>query len=217
MGFALGAKDIPVEGAIGLRPPVHFMFTALAPLGAKYKLQLVPEYNADGTKVTVAVIYSLKNEKEPAIRSLTFSGTPSEIDAALAEQLPQAIEKLLAHATTLEELDQQLAAEVEKKSADAKPASAPQAKPAPPKARSASAPKSALKAGATKLPASDQTGEPPASGGNPGAVAAPSLSLTPAWKQPSAAVPIATVEPTSPAADETPSAENLGALFTEEN
>lgn len=174
------------------------MITALAPLGAKYKLQFVPEYSEDGT-VTVAIIYSLRHEKEPAPRSLTFSGTPAEVDAALVTQLPAAVERLARHATTLEELDRQLAAEVaEKKAATEKkkPTPAPQVKHSPPVAKK----DKAIHATETKTEVEVAEAPPP----DPAA-------LQPAWRK---LKPAEAAEPASTVAGAAP-LEQLGNLFTE--
>lgn len=154
--------------------------TALAPLGAKYKLQFVPEYNADGT-VTVSIIYSLKTKDEDddvVPKTISFTGTPAEVDAALVDQLPKFVGKLVAHATSLEELDAQLEAEkAAKKEGDKKTtikSKVEEKKPEP-------AAKSKGKKPATKEePAAKEEPPAPPEPPKPGAVTPP--GLTPAWK-----------------------------------
>lgn len=190
------------------------LLTALAPLGAKYKIQIVPEYN-DGT-LTLAVIYSLKSETEPVIKSLSFTGTPEEVEAALVKDLAAMVEKLAAHATQLEELDAQLKAELEAKKEKAKPkveepkpalkAPSPQAKHTPPakgKAAETNKPKHAVKPGAAKL---QPETPPPATTTE----ALPPAGLTPAWKQ---AQPVEKVS--APAEPVAPEPADLGSLFEE--
>jgi hypothetical protein len=89
------------------------MITSLASLGAKYRLMFVPEYSDDGTRVDVAVIFSLKSEKadEAVPKTLTFSGTIAEVEESLKADMPKAVSKLSAHATSLDELDKQLEAD----------------------------------------------------------------------------------------------------------
>jgi hypothetical protein len=93
------------------------MITLLAPMGAKYNLQFVPEYGADGS-VSVAVIYSPKGDEEAVPKTLSFSGTLAEVEEALVKELPTAVEKLVKHATALAELDAELAKELEAKKAE---------------------------------------------------------------------------------------------------
>jgi metal-dependent amidase/aminoacylase/carboxypeptidase family protein len=90
------------------------MITLLAPMGAKYNLQFVPEYGADGS-VSVAVIYSPKGDEDAVPKTLSFSGTIAEVEEALTKDLPAAVEKLVKHRASIEALDAELAAEVEAK------------------------------------------------------------------------------------------------------
>lgn len=170
------------------------MITALAPLGAKYRLQFVPEYGTDGT-VSVAVIYSLKSvaEDEAVPKTLSFSGTVAEVEAALVEQLPQAVEKLLAHATTLEDLDRQLEAEKKEKEDEKKSGSGKGGKSTAKPADKKPTPEEKKKDDAPPA-------EPPPT---PPAAAAPA-GLTPAWKgkggkKRGAAEASAPAEPVAPA------------------
>lgn len=93
------------------------MITLLAPMGAKFNLQFVPEYGADGN-VTVAVIYTPKGDEDAVPKSLTFSGTLAEVEEALVKELPAAVEKLVKHRLAIEELDAELAKELEAKKAE---------------------------------------------------------------------------------------------------
>jgi len=96
------------------------LITAIAPLGDKYRLQLIPEFDGAGN-VTVVVLFSLKSTdiNKAAPRPLSFSGTIAEVEAAIATELVAAVGKLVSHALTLEGLDAELAKEVEAKKAAA--------------------------------------------------------------------------------------------------
>ncbi len=93
------------------------MITLLAPMGAKYNLQFVPEYGADGS-VSVAVIYSPKDDEEAVPKTLSFSGTIAEVEEALVKELPGAVDRLVKHRIAIEALDAELAKELEEKKAE---------------------------------------------------------------------------------------------------
>jgi len=166
------------------------MIATLAPLGAKYALQFVPEYGTDGT-VTVAVIYTAKVE-DAVPKSLTFSGTVAEVETALVTDLPKVVDRLIAHATTLEALDVELKNEKAAKEAEIKAV----------KKQDEDARKAVAKAAVAK-PAKTVTEPAPVA---PAAPATPlPTGLKPAWKKPAATpVPVA-VE-----------ADDLGSMFEDE-
>ena len=174
------------------------MITTLAPLGAKYNLQFVPEYGTDGT-VTVAVIYTAK-AKDAVPKSLTFSGTIAEVETALVTDLPKVVDRLIAHATTLEALDVELKNETAAKEAELKAVKKQDedARKAHTKARERFVAKAAV-----AKPAKTVTEPAPVA---PAAPATPlPTGLKPAWKKPAAApVAVAVAE------------DDIGSMFEEE-
>jgi metal-dependent amidase/aminoacylase/carboxypeptidase family protein len=160
------------------------MITTLAPLGAKYNLQFVPEYGTDGT-VTVAVIYTAK-AKDAVPKSLTFSGTIAEVETALVTDLPKVVDRLIAHATTLEALDVELKNEKAAKEAELKAVKKQEL------AKAVAKPTKTVTEPAPVAPAAPATPLP--------------TGLKPAWKKPVAAAPVAVAV----------AEDDIGSMFEEE-
>lgn len=192
------------------------LLAALAPLATTHKLTFAPEYD-DAGNVTVAVVYSLKDDKDgSSIKTLNLSGTIAEVDAALVAELPVAVGKLVAHAATLKDLDAQLAAEVEVKKAKVKPAAKkeeaddkeaddnaiPEPKAEPPK-RGKNRETKIIK---TPAPAIETHAHP-----TPVTTAPIPPGLVPAWKSSTAAIPAVSPAPAPTTASEP--AADLGSLF----
>lgn len=192
------------------------MITLLAPLGTKFRLQFVPEYSGDGT-VTVAVIYSPKDDEDAVPKSLTFSGTLAEVEEALVKELPAAVEKLVKHRLAIEELDAELAKELE-----AKKAEIAKDKEAAKKREEVKAVEKAAKSkGKGKGEPLTSVATPPEEAPEitPESAAAPVVppvptGLQPAWKAKAAAAGVEVVE-TTPSAED-PSALDWSALTGEQ-
>ncbi len=183
------------------------MITALAPLGATHNINIALSYQTDGT-VTATALVSLKTKDKEfgGIKPLVFSGPVAEVEAAIAEQLPAAVGKLVAHGNNLAAIDAQLAEETKAKEAEAakKKAEKPAPKPAAAKPAAKAKPKSAATASKPKPKATTEA-KPAARTEPKEKPVAP--ALTPAWK--GNREPVAAPVETAPA-------ETLDDLFKEE-
>jgi hypothetical protein len=183
-------------------PQSFTLIKTLAPLGATHDIVLIlaygelpaglpesPNLGGESTReVTVTAHLKPRSGAKGESRHLQFKGPAIDVESELAEKLPQAVARIVAHTASLDELDQQLEAEKKKaqeetqkkiatakKEAEAKAAAKkPVAKPA------AKAPKPAAKAPAKKsAPAKKPAPAKPSAGAAEAALAALHAAGTP--------------------------------------
>ena len=93
------------------------MITSLAPLGATHNIVLVLAYGAlpagdaaaaSARHVTVTASLKPKADKHGESKTLQFEGPAGDVQATLETELPLAVQKLVQHVSTLDQLEAQL-------------------------------------------------------------------------------------------------------------